>query len=87
MAATKRRGGAGVADHTDEFDRALEFARRSANAPAHIVDAAVYVRDTVDLAWKAATSIFGKQATPDVALAIFDRINAERRDLASSEPV
>lgn len=71
----------GVADHTDSFDRALSALNGVANVPPRLLDAAVYVRDTLDLSLKAAESVFGKRATPDIALAIFDRINAERKVL------
>ena len=83
MAAKKSAVKNGVADHTDSFDRALEAANRARNAPPHLIEAAVYVRDTLNLSWKAADSVFGKHATPEIALAIFDRINAERRTLES----
>ena len=67
-----------VADWTDDFDLALENAGKALNRPPYIVDAAVYVRDTLNLAWKAAESVFDKRATPEIALAIYDRINADR---------
>jgi alkanesulfonate monooxygenase SsuD/methylene tetrahydromethanopterin reductase-like flavin-dependent oxidoreductase (luciferase family) len=68
-----------TADWTDSFDKGVEHAGKAPNAPPHIVDAAVYVRDTLDLAWKAAESVFDKKATPEIALAIYDRIDAERK--------
>ena len=45
---------------------------------AFVRDAAIYVTDTVDLAWASALSVFEERATPELALQIYDRINAER---------
>ena len=42
--------------------------------PSHINDPAVFVADTLDIAWIAAQSVFEDKATPEVAIAIFDRI-------------
>jgi hypothetical protein len=87
--ATKKKSSVrdGVADHTDSFDRAIDGLSRGLNAPPHLSEAAVYVRDTFELSWKAAESVFGKHATPELAVAIFDRINAERKNLVEGEPV
>ena len=37
-------------------------------------DAAIYVTDALDLGWSAAQTIFGEDATPDIAIAIYDRM-------------
>jgi hypothetical protein len=65
-----------MADLTTKFDRRIDIlSKRMGDVPATgVVDAAVYVHDTLETAWLAAESIFGEKATPDVALAIYDRI-------------
>jgi hypothetical protein len=45
---------------------------------AFVRDAAIYVADTLELAWAAAQAVFEKGATPELALQIYDRVNAER---------
>lgn len=45
--------------------------------PAHVHQAFVTVVDRLDTAWIAAQSIFKDQATPDAAIAIFDRVQVE----------
>lgn len=67
-------------DLTDDFDKRIATLR--AAAPSGVshegtLDAAVYVRDTLQLALAAARSIDAK-ATLDHALAIYDRIEDER---------
>jgi hypothetical protein len=73
-----------MTDFTDEFDRKLESVRRArlGSVPhGGMLDAAVYVRDTLDLAFAAAKSLF-KDATLEHALAIYDRIEERRIDVA-----
>jgi hypothetical protein len=45
-----------------------------------ISDAAIFVNDTLDIAWASAKSVFGNDATPDIAVLIYDRI-IERKQL------
>lgn len=72
-------------DGTDEFDKMLERISRSPDRPAGITDAAAYVHDTLKLALVSAKVIFGKSATPEIALAIYDRIAAEHKARDKSE--
>jgi hypothetical protein len=58
------------------FDRRIDILTKSRETPKGVVDAAVFVHDTIELAWMAAEDVFGDKATPDVALAIYDRIAA-----------
>lgn len=51
--------------------------------PNHITDPVVFVSGTLDIAWIAAQSIFEDKATPDVALAIFDRVVARMQEQSS----
>jgi hypothetical protein len=63
-----------------EFDRQLKSAReaRSGSVPHDgIADAAVYVRDTLELALAAARSL-DESASLEHAIAIYDRIEAVR---------
>lgn len=57
---------------TNPLDKHLAIAKY----PNHITDAVVFVADTMDIAWLAAQSVFEDKATPELAVAIFDRIAA-----------
>lgn len=54
------------------FDKYLEVNR--GRIPENILDAAVYTNDTLNIAWLSAQSIFGDKSTPEIALAIYDRL-------------
>ena len=43
--------------------------------PNEIRDASVFVTDTMELCRASAESIFEEKATPEIAIAIYDRIN------------
>lgn len=70
-------------DYTDDFDKHLKHLDGNALTPRHVVGAAVYVRDTLEVAWLAAQSVFKDRATPELAIAIYARIDEERRRLAA----
>lgn len=53
------------------FDQHLEINKQ---IPSEIRDAAVFVTDTLDIAWKSAQAVFGSAATTNAALEIYDRI-------------
>jgi hypothetical protein len=57
------------------FDRKLKDWGN--DIPQDVRDAAVYVTDTIELSWSAAQAIFEEKATPELALAIYDRITAK----------
>jgi hypothetical protein len=42
--------------------------------PEDILNATIYVNDTLYIAWLSAQSIFEDKATPEIALAIYDRL-------------
>ena len=63
---------------TNRFQERLDQMNKAWRGPEHTSDAAQYVRDTIELASLAAVDIFGRDVSPDVALGIFDRIDAER---------
>ena len=44
--------------------------------PMGVREGTVWVTDTMDVAWKIAQSVFDKKATPEIAVAIFDRLSA-----------
>ncbi len=68
------------------FDAKLELLHRDPKTPEGLIDAAIYVVDTLGLAWAAAQSVFENRATPELALEIYDRIDArQREDLSPSE--
>lgn len=54
------------------FDRKLEVGK--ANIPSDVRDAATFVTDTMELCWASARSVFDKKATPEIAIAIYDRV-------------
>lgn len=58
----------------NSFDRKLEA--RGSRIPDDVRDAAVFVTDTMELCWAAAQAVFEEKATPEAALAIYDRIRA-----------
>lgn len=55
------------------LDRHLEFNR---SMPEDVRLAAIHVSATLDVAWLAAQSVFEDRATPDLALAIYDRMTS-----------
>lgn len=69
-------------ENDNPFDKKLNVWGN--NVPADVRDAAVFVTDTLDLCWASAKAVFGDKATPELALAIYDRIS-ERIDLLSQE--
>lgn len=58
-------------DWTDEFDR--HITQRGKHMPAYLLDACVYVRDTLDTARLAAKVALGTE-DPQVVLGVLDRI-------------
>jgi hypothetical protein len=64
------------------FDRRVEILRGTMGVPDHLVDAAVYVNDTMEIARIIADDVFQDDATIEAALAIYDRIDRERLRLA-----
>jgi hypothetical protein len=64
------------------FDRKLEAIRSL--APECVVEASVYVTDTLDLCRTSAESVFGDEATPELALEIYDRVE-ERIELRKGD--
>jgi hypothetical protein len=67
------------------MDQRIEDIARNMHAPRHMADATAYVHDTLKTAWVSARGLFGSHATPEHALAIFDRINDRRRQLLDEE--
>lgn len=63
---------------TNRFQERLDAMNKAWRGPEHTEDAALYVRDTIELASLAATDLFGRDVPAEIALAIYDRINAER---------
>ena len=61
-----------------EFDSAIDTLSRSALQPPVIVDAIIYVADTLEKCAQASEAVFGDESTPELALAIYDRVNIER---------
>lgn len=55
------------------FDHALDVRK---SIPADVREEAVWITDTVDLCWDSARAVFEDRATPETALAIFDRLAA-----------
>lgn len=51
------------------FEQKLEAYKN--HAPQEILDAAIYTRDTLDLCWAAAQSIFGSKASSSDAIEFY----------------
>jgi hypothetical protein len=62
----------------DPFNQKLEL--YGYHIPHKVRDAAVFVTDTLELSWASAQSVFGDKATPEIALAIYDRVIDKMRD-------
>lgn len=43
-------------------------------APDEVADAFVYMNDTLEMCWRAAADLFEDRATPEHALAMYDRL-------------
>lgn len=54
------------------FDKKLEAQGRA--VPRDVRDAAVFVTDTMDIAWAAALAVFEDKAAPEHAIAFYDRV-------------
>lgn len=65
-------------DWTDEFDKHITV--RGKHMPAYLLDACVYVRDTLDTARIAAKVALGTE-DPHVVLGVLDRIMAREAAL------
>jgi hypothetical protein len=65
-------------DSPKRFQGRLDSMNKAWRGPEHTVDAAGYVHDTVELAWLAATDIFGRDVSPEIAIALYDRMDEER---------
>jgi hypothetical protein len=52
------------------FDKKLEFYKNY--APRSLVSSAVYITDTLDLAWASAQAVFDDQAKPEHAIKILE---------------
>ena len=61
-----------MSDSTTSFER-----RRQDLDDKVLAEAALHVHATLEIAWLAAQSVFGDRATPDLALAVYDRVNHE----------
>ena len=57
------------------FDRYIE--KNAAKMPAGLEQSANIVSANMDMAWLAAQAIFKDQATPEAAIAIYDRFIAQ----------
>ena len=60
------------------FQARVESMNRSWRGTEHTAEAASYVHDTLELAWLAATDLFGENVSPEIAVAIYDRMDEER---------
>jgi hypothetical protein len=49
---------------------------REGLVPGDVITETVWVNDTLELCWASARQVFGEAASPETALAIFDRICA-----------
>ena len=56
------------------FDKKIEIGK--GRIPHKVEGAAIFVTDTLDLCLAAAVTVFEEKATPELALAIYDRVVA-----------
>jgi hypothetical protein len=61
----------------EKFDRKVALWNEMTQAPKDLLDAAVYVNDTVELVKSAAEQNFGEDVDPLVVLEMYDRVHAE----------
>jgi hypothetical protein len=74
-----------MASFTNKFDEKIKSMNGSFSTPHKLVDAAVYVHDTIELAAASAQVLFGESVTPEIVLSIFDRISSEHKYLTGYE--
>jgi hypothetical protein len=60
----------------NKFDDFLNL--YSDNLPSDIVDASVYVNDTLEIAQRIAIDLFGQEVSESTVIAIYDRIKAKQ---------
>lgn len=65
------------------FDKKLDV--WGDRVPDDVRTAATFVNDTLELCWASAQAIFEDKATPEAALAIFDRVCARLATAARAE--
>ncbi|MGL5874205.1 MAG: hypothetical protein ACRC2R_17860 [Xenococcaceae cyanobacterium] len=61
-----------MTDYLNPFDKKLDLHKN--DIPWNVRDELVWVHDTLDLCWASAKTIFGENVTPEIALAIYDRV-------------
>jgi hypothetical protein len=66
-------------DWRDNFDKMLDGLSKSPQTPVAMADSAAYIHDTLKLAWASAKTIFGKNVSPEIAIAICDRMIGEQK--------
>jgi len=60
---------------SDPFDQQLELIEKHIfRVPEGVVNAAVFVNDTLKLSYASAKSLFEDKATPELAFEIYDRL-------------
>ena len=70
-----------------KFDKKVQFIDAyGKNVPEKMIDSAIHVNDTLELAWASAQSVFGKAAKPEHAIAIVKLIEVERAARRNATP-
>ncbi|AFZ57432.1 hypothetical protein H6G54_26175 [Anabaena cylindrica FACHB-243] len=64
---------------SNKFDDFLSL--HSDNVPSDIVEASVYVNDTLEIAQRIAIDLFGKEVSETTVISIYDRIKAKQDNL------
>ncbi len=65
---------------TMKLDIVIDLLGKNSRAPEYMVDAVVYVNDTLDTAFRIASETLGS-TDPTVALSIYDRLNERLRQV------
>lgn len=73
------RGHSVELDHTDEFDRALEWVRRHGLAPFGVDTSFIATHEALRVAWGSVQAVFGERATSADAVAVAGLMLAEAR--------
>lgn len=60
------------------FDRFLDAHKNQ--IPSEIHDAAIHVNDSLEICWLSAKNVFGDKATPEIALAMYDRLEEKAKN-------
>lgn len=71
-------------DMTTAFDKRIDTLQKFSGKPEKIIDAAVEVHDTLELASLAADDIFKEKSSPELILRVYELIEQRRSQLVKA---